>query len=51
MFEEIADMPEDYYLAYPSAKAELPEVQALRAWVLDIFREYRGPAIPEQVDS
>ena len=48
MFEEIADMPEDYYLAYPSTKAELPEVQAFRAWVLEIFREYRGPATPEQ---
>jgi LysR family glycine cleavage system transcriptional activator len=38
MFEEVADMPETYYLAYPKAKAEMPEVQALRRWVLDTFR-------------
>ncbi len=43
MFEQIADMPETYYLVYPLAKAELPEVKALREWVLETFQE-RGPS-------
>ncbi|MEM6775223.1 MAG: LysR substrate-binding domain-containing protein [Pseudomonadota bacterium] len=40
MFEETADMAESYYLAYPAAKAEVPEVQALRRWVLETFQEH-----------
>jgi DNA-binding transcriptional LysR family regulator len=39
MFDEIAELPETFYLAYPKAKAEIPEVQSLRQWVLDNFQE------------
>ena len=39
MFDAAADMPETYYLAYPQAKAKIPEVQALRTWVLDAFSD------------
>ena len=46
MFEQIADMPETYYLAYPQAKSELPEVKALRQWVLDTFQESNASPAP-----
>lgn len=39
MFDAIAELPETFYLAYPKAKAEIPEVQSLRRWVLDTFQE------------
>lgn len=39
MFDAVADMPETYYLAYPHAKAKVPEVQALRTWVLEAFSD------------
>lgn len=48
MYDEVADMPETYYLAYPKTKAETPEVQALRRWVLDSFQE---PSLPSAQDK
>lgn len=46
MYEDVADMPETYYLAYPPEKANLPEVQALREWVRETFRESSGSPAP-----
>jgi LysR family glycine cleavage system transcriptional activator len=38
MYDAVVDMPETYYLAWPPAKADLPEVQALRDWVRETFQ-------------
>jgi LysR family glycine cleavage system transcriptional activator len=46
MYDRAADMPETYYLAYPHAKAEMPEVQALRDWVRETFQENSSSPAP-----
>ncbi|MEE4276881.1 MAG: LysR substrate-binding domain-containing protein [Halieaceae bacterium] len=46
MYEETADMPETYYFVYPETKALLPEVQALRAWVVKTFQESTASPAP-----
>lgn len=46
MYEQTADMPEAYYFVYPETKAELPEVQALRGWVLKTFQESTSSPAP-----
>ncbi len=51
MFDDVADMPETYYLAYPAAKAETVEVQALRSWVLEAFDEYINPPVSKAGDK
>ena len=39
MFDEVVELPETFYLAYPKAKAEVAEVKSLRKWVLETFQE------------
>jgi LysR family glycine cleavage system transcriptional activator len=46
MYDAAADMPETYYLACPPAKADLPEVRALRDWVRETFQESGSSPAP-----
>lgn len=39
MFDEVVELPETFYLAFPKAKAEVAEVKSLRKWVLETFQE------------
>ncbi len=46
MYDDTAEMPETYYLAYPREKADLPEVRALRDWVRETFCENSSSPAP-----
>jgi DNA-binding transcriptional LysR family regulator len=46
MYDTVADMPETYHLVWPPEKGSHSEVQALRDWVRDTFRDTNQSPAP-----